>query len=293
MSPSFVPICCARSISQSATSSGPESELTGIAGNAESIWVGSDRGLNRLYEGEWDLVGEDSLPESDVRSVLMDDLERVWVATPMAVTRFVGDTVDTVFPVDADAVGVLDRISLVDHGTWLFGDAGAAFVGLDDAIVLTAPNLTGVDAAGDDSNGYLLNDQSLRRIDSAGYLYPSARAPLPDGRLTSIVKADSQPAAYWVATEQGTYELDGLFATYNADDTGVCARFATRLPNQDGLGLARIQAFFDNLKTVNSGDSILSCYRVMTRPLTRPPESILLRRWVARFGLEQPKVSAV
>ena len=215
--------------------SGPESELTGIAGNAESIWVGSDRGLNRLYEGEWDLVGEDSLPESDVRSVLMDDLERVWVATPMAVTRFVGDTVDTVFPVDADAVGVLDRISLVDHGTWLFGDAGAAFVGLDDAIVLTAPNLTGVDAAGDDSNGYLLNDQSLRRIDSAGYLYQSARAPLPDGRLTSIVKADSQPAAYWVATEQGTYELDGLFATYNADDTGVCARFATRLPNQDGL----------------------------------------------------------
>jgi len=212
--------------------SGADSTLTSILGGIDSLWVGSDRGLNQLVNNEWTLLGEPDLPSADVRDLHRDGLDRVWVATSAGVLRYVGDVVDQRFE-GLPNIGLITGVDAAGNDQmWLFGQDGMILLGADDGVVATFEGLTATDSSRGNTETYLAQSDGIIRIDSSLRPYPRGREPIPPGQTRAILRDfdDGQPfESFWAATSAGVFRFGGLFASFPTDQTGFCVTSAVRM----------------------------------------------------------------
>ncbi|MEE2757404.1 MAG: thrombospondin type 3 repeat-containing protein [Myxococcota bacterium] len=219
--------------------SGIDSQLTAVAGGPDTIWVASDRGLNVLKDGAWTLLGEETLPATEVTDLHWDALDRVWAITPAGLVRFVGGEIDFTLDALPMEVGALVSVSeSPDAEMWVFGEQAAFIIGADDTITNVLPDVVGTGAAHNGSETYVAHESGLIRVDESMRSYPVSRAPIPESQVTSVapdpglnITADR----FWAGTSKGIFNFGGAFATYGANQTPSCVRFTDRIRGVEGL----------------------------------------------------------
>jgi|GEM_PF-3322519 len=215
--------------------SGVDSTLTDIVAHDAEIWVGSDRGLNRLTENGWSLIPDAQLPSNEIRALLIDALGRVWVLTPVGVVRYVAGVLDDTL-VPPPPIGDLTGIYQVEENSvWITGSEGAVLMSSDGMVLAHHPGLvmsdlsTGASIFGARSDG-------LIRIDDAYRPYPAGRAPLPPTEIRSISKGFLGSTSQWVGMSAGLFEVDGLFSTFSAAPHEDCINIARRFDGALWIG---------------------------------------------------------
>lgn len=217
---------------------GPQGVLRDVATVNGQLWVSSDVGLNLLVpDGEWDLFGEGALPSADARGLMVDDLDRLWVATATQVARLNnGVRDDAALALLPDMGGWVDVVDAGEGNTWLLGEQGALMVGPDDQLV-PGTLLEGLSARGvapDGDGYYFATAAGPQRLDAYGRLFPPAPAlfPSPDTRVMA-----GSGESRWLGTVNGLVETDGSLVTLDAALIGGnCANVSLRVDDALWIG---------------------------------------------------------
>ncbi len=112
---------------------GPLGQLRGVVVDATNdLWVASDAGLHRLTGTTWTTLSPPQIPSLDVRSLSLDPQGRLWVATAAGAVRMTAGVVDRTISGLPDGDAMVRVAFDADGSFWFLTEGGVSRLATDD-----------------------------------------------------------------------------------------------------------------------------------------------------------------
>jgi len=191
--------------------------------NDNAVWIGSDKGVQRLKEGRWrSYYQRDGLPAGCVRDLAVTESGTVWAAADSGVAYFDGDKWHA-FTAGCGLCGVsAGSVSSAGDVVWFGTESGLSRYG--DGVWTSYTALDGlpddkVTAVYADSEGGIWagTESGLAVFDGAAWTTFTTADGLPDNIITAVMR--DPRGVVWAGTPAGLAAYDGgVWTSYHTGD---------------------------------------------------------------------------
>ena len=215
---------------------GPRGNLRDLAISSTGVWLSSDEGLNLHANNGWNFFSAE-LPDTDVRGLHLDGMERLWAATAGGVVR-ITEGMPAMTLAGLPDVGAFNAVTGDGaDGYWLGADNGAIHLAADDSVIASFTDFE-AHAIAPAARGafYFGTPEGVRRLDADGRLFEAGAGVLPGPEVRDLDGAADAPR--WAATNGGVVAVDGYFSQLPvaAELGGGCITHAVRAGDSIWVG---------------------------------------------------------
>jgi len=196
-----------------------------IVVDADTIWIGTDTAVSKLYGTVWDTVNMDSGLVSDSVLSITLNADTIWFGTDSGAVKFNGTAWDTLDTADALISNIVNAVTFFSDTIWLGTDSGVfTFDEVSWDTLDTSNGLGGLKV------NEIAVDSNMNKwfgTDSGAYKYNGTAwdtLRFADGLINDYVNTISIDTAgiIWFGTDGGVSKYDGVsFTNYTTSSDGL------------------------------------------------------------------------